>query len=83
MSPLFPMFTINGVRGCVQGCGGLVRHVERIEQAIRQVSRGRPSPLYEPERGCCLMLPQFSAASDGPGMVVSLVGASVQQELFA
>ncbi len=75
--------TINGVRGCVQGAGGMVSRIERIQQAIRMVSRGRPSPLYEPAPGCCLMFPSFSAASDGPGVVVSLRGAGVQRELFA
>lgn len=74
-------FLIDGAEiiGCVQGCGGLVTSLARLESAKRIAAQGRAHGLYEPAAGCVSVFTEYSAASNGPATIVpvsSLVGGA-------
>jgi hypothetical protein len=67
----------HAVAGPVQGAGGMVPTLERLEGAQRLARQGRPHGLHEPRPGCVAVYPEYSARGNGRAVVVSLVGASV------
>lgn len=79
-APRFRFVDANGVEviGAVQGSGGIISSLARLQTAQRQATRGRATGLYEPERGCVAVHPDYNVWSNGPERVVSLVGVRIE-----
>ena len=67
------------VTGPVRGAGGMVRSALDLDAATRLARIGRRHGLYEPQPGTVAVYPDYSAASDGPPYVVSLLTSTWRQ----
>lgn len=71
--------------GAVQGNGGVLRQgtngLARLLLAKQRVQQGREIALYEPEPGCVLVFPDYSAEGNGREELVPLKDAKISLEL--
>jgi hypothetical protein len=65
------------ITGVVMGCGGVIA-LAAVERAIRRATDFKPTGIYEPFQGHCAVYPDYSAQSDGPRVVVDLIGARAE-----
>jgi hypothetical protein len=76
MSALRIRFTFldgsGSVTGPVQGAGGIIDSVERLDAAARLSAAGREHGLYEPEPGSVACYPDYSAKGNGEEYVILL-----------
>lgn len=53
------------VSGPVQGSGGLIKSLARLEQQQRLAAKGKPLGVYEPEPGHVCVFPDYTGSEDG------------------
>jgi hypothetical protein len=58
--------------GPVQGSGGFIQTILRLQGAARLAKEGRPHGLYEPEPGAVACFPDYCAESRGEAVLVRL-----------
>ena len=82
---MIPRFRFVGegldVVGPVQGNGGLVPSLARLEQQQRWAAEGLPLGVYEPEPGCVCVFPDYNGSHNGRRVNVPI--ARVRIELWS
>jgi len=67
------------VTGPVQGNGGLVPSLARLEQQQRLAADGLSLGVYEPEPGHVCVFPDYSGSDNGRRVHVPLVGVTISE----
>lgn len=80
-TPRFTIVTKTGkvVTGVVHGSGGSIRHLQGLNFAIRQATKGRDSTIYEPKPGHAAVYPDYNAAGNGRMVAVDMRGATAHE----
>ena len=76
-TPRFTIIPTKGrpVTGVVQGSGGSITTIARLQGAINRATRGHDSGIYEPKPGHAAVYPNYSAHGNGRMVTVDMRGA--------
>lgn len=76
-TPRFTIITKKGrtITGVVQGAGGSISTLARLQGAINRATRGHDSGIYEPKPGHAAVYPKYTAHGNGKMVAVDMRGA--------